>query len=199
MTQHKPDVRKANPCPPCSTDAKTFEKIIYWLGIGLGSGLPRRAAGTWGTVGGLAVGIIVFVTLGLYAILAFIAVGLLVGNYICGKTSDLMHVHDDPHIVFDEWVGMWITLLPMFYLSHLDPLKTFPLTDFSFWANALIAFSLFRAFDIIKPFPISWADKHVSGGFGIMLDDILAGIMAMISHAGLIALMAIAICSNQVC
>lgn len=57
MTNHKPDVRKSNVCPPCPPTASAWEKLIYWLGIGLGSGLPKRAAGTWGTVGGLVVAI----------------------------------------------------------------------------------------------------------------------------------------------
>ena len=98
--------------------------------------------------------------------------GCMVGSYICGKTSELMAVHDDPHIVFDEWVGVWIALLPVVYLGQ----KAMPLA----WISILLVFLLFRIFDILKPFPINWADKKVSGGFGIMLDDILAGIMSAV-------------------
>ena len=121
MTQlHKPDVRKANVCPPCPPTASVWEKLIYWLGIGLGSGLPKRAAGTWGTVGGLVVAI-PMLWLGFWGFLAVTVVGALVGSYICGKTSDLMGVHDDPHIVWDEWVGMWISLLPLKYCYQFNP------------------------------------------------------------------------------
>ena len=177
MTQlHKPDVRKANVCPPCPPTASVWEKLIYWLGIGLGSGLPKRAAGTWGTVGGLVVAI-PMLWLGFWGFLAVTVVGALAGSYICGKTSDLMGVHDDPHIVWDEWVGMWVSLLPILWLHFYDDALlqghqlSLPLLYFA-------AFIAFRFFDILKPFPIKWVDKNVSGGFGILIDDILAGLMA---------------------
>ena len=177
MTQlHKPDVRKANVCPPCPPTASIWEKLIYWLGIGLGSGLPKRAAGTWGTVGGLVVAI-PMLWLGFWGFLAVTVVGALVGSYICGKTSDLMGVHDDPHIVWDEWVGMWVSLLPILWLHFYDDalLQGHQLSLLLLYFAAFVAF---RFFDILKPFPIKWVDKNVSGGFGIFIDDILAGLMA---------------------
>ena len=177
MTQlHKPDVRKANVCPPCPPTASVWEKLIYWLGIGLGSGLPKRAAGTWGTVGGLVVAI-PMLALGFWGFLAVTVMGALVGSYICGKTSDLMGVHDDPHIVFDEWVGMWVSLLPILWLHFYDDalLQGHQLSLLLLYFAAFVAF---RFFDILKPFPIKWVDKNVSGGFGILIDDILAGLMA---------------------
>ena len=177
MTQlHKPDVRKANVCPPCPPTASVWEKLIYWLGIGLGSGLPKRAAGTWGTVGGLVVAI-PMLSLGFWGFLAVTVMGALVGSYICGKTSDLMGVHDDPHIVWDEWVGMWVSLLPILWLHFYDDalLQGHQLSLLLLYFAAFVAF---RFFDILKPFPIKWVDKNVSGGFGILIDDILAGLMA---------------------
>ncbi len=177
MTQlHKPDVRKANVCPPCPPTASVWEKLIYWLGIGLGSGLPKRAAGTWGTVGGLVVAI-PMLALGFWGFLAVTVGGALVGSYICGKTSDLMGVHDDPHIVWDEWVGMWVSLLPILWLHFYDDalLQGHQLSLLLLYFAAFVAF---RFFDILKPFPIKWVDKNVSGGFGILIDDILAGLMA---------------------
>ena len=177
MTQlHKPDVRRANVCPPCPPTASVWEKLIYWLGIGLGSGLPKRAAGTWGTVGGLVVAI-PMLWLGFWGFLAVTVVGALVGSYICGKTSDLMGVHDDPHIVWDEWVGMWVSLLPILWLHFYDDalLQGHQLSLLLLYFAAFVAF---RFFDILKPFPIKWVDKNVSGGFGILIDDILAGLMA---------------------
>ena len=177
MTQlHKPDVRKANVCPPCPRTASVWEKLIYWLGIGLGSGLPKRAAGTWGAVGGLVVAI-PMLALGFWGFLAVTVMGALVGSYICGKTSDLMGVHDDPHIVWDEWVGMWVSLLPILWLHFYDDglLQGHQLSLLLLYFAAFVAF---RFFDILKPFPIKWVDKNVSGGFGILIDDILAGLMA---------------------
>ena len=180
MTDHdlvKPDIRKANDCPPLPVNSNMLDRVVYWLGLGLGSGLPRRAPGTWGSVGGLIVAI-PLLSLGFVPFLIITLLSCVVGIWICGRTSDLMGGHDDPHIVWDEWAGMWITLLPLSYMG---------IANSDFWHNILqpfsiaaliIAFILFRFFDIIKPPPIGWADKKVAGGLGIMLDDIIAGIMA---------------------
>lgn len=182
MNHEKPNIYKSNICPPFPPTATAFEKFIYWLGIGLGSGLPKKAAGTWGTLGGLIIALPMLL-LGFWVFFAITVLGCLIGSFICGKTSDLMNVHDDPHIVFDEWVGMWVALLPSVWLlasaqsgnkaglAYLHP---------SVILLFIIPFVLFRFFDILKPFPIKWVDKNVNGGFGILIDDVLAGIMAMI-------------------
>ena len=173
----KPDIRKANDCPPLPANANMLDRVVYWLGVGLGSGLPRRAPGTWGTVGGLIVAI-PLLSLGFVPFLIITILSCVIGSWICGRTSELMGGHDNPHIVWDEWAGMWLTLLPLSYMG---------IADGNFWQNIaqissivaiIIAFILFRFFDIIKPPPIGWADKKVAGGLGIMLDDIIAGIMA---------------------
>ncbi len=174
---HKPDISKANDYPPLPANASLIDTVVYWLGIGLGSGLPKRAPGTWGSVGGLIIAI-PLMSLGFVPFLIITLLSCVVGVWICGRTSELMGVHDDPHIVWDEWSGIWITLLPLSYVS---------ITRDGFWQDItqpitmlglLIAFVLFRFFDIIKPPPIDWADKKVAGGLGIMLDDIIAGVMA---------------------
>ena len=182
MTDHdlsKPDISKANDCPPLPNNASALDRMIYWLGIGLGSGLPRRAPGTWGTVGGLVIAI-PLMSLGFIPFLILTILSCIVGVWICGRTSELMQGHDDPHIVWDEWSGIWITLLPFSYMG---------VATTNFWQDVsqelsifaiVIAFILFRFFDIIKPPPIGWADKKVAGGLGIMLDDIIAGIMAAV-------------------
>ena len=182
MTDHdlsKPDISKANDCPPLPANASMLDRVVYWLGIGLGSGLPRRAPGTWGTVGGLIIAI-PLLSLGFVPFLIITILSCIIGIWICGRTSELMQGHDDPHIVWDEWAGIWITLLPFSYMG---------LTAANFWQNIsqslsiialIVAFVLFRFFDIIKPPPIGWADKKVAGGLGIMLDDIIAGIMAAV-------------------
>jgi len=173
----KPDIRQANDCPPLPANASLLDRAVYWLGIGLGSGLPRRAPGTWGSVGGLIVAI-PLISLGFVPFLIITILSCLIGIWICGRTSELMQGHDDPHIVWDEWAGIWITLLPFSYMS---------VSTASYWQDIsqslsvialIIAFVLFRFFDIIKPPPIGWADKKVAGGLGIMLDDIIAGVMA---------------------
>jgi phosphatidylglycerophosphatase A len=81
-----------------------------------------------------------------------------------------MGVHDFGGIVWDEWIGVWITLLwlPMSGSLGADLL----------WLA--YAFALFRFFDIIKPWPIKWLDAKVHGGFGIMIDDVIAGIFGLV-------------------
>jgi phosphatidylglycerophosphatase A len=97
-------------------------------------------------------------------------VACVAGIWICDKTARDMQVHDDSSIVWDELAGMLITMILV------------PLT----WQNLLAGFLLFRLFDILKPWPISYLDKHVHGGFGIMIDDVLAGIFALgCLHLGL--------------
>ena len=182
MTDHdlsKPDIRKANDCPPLPVGASMLDRVVYWLGLGLGSGLPRRAPGTWGTVGGLIIAM-PLLSLGFIPFLILTILSCILGVWICGRTAELMQGHDDPHIVWDEWAGIWITLLPLSYMG---------IADDNFWQNMsqelsifaiVFAFILFRFFDIVKPPPIGWADKKVAGGLGIMLDDIIAGIMAAV-------------------
>lgn len=144
--------------------ASAFKNPIHFLAIGLGSGAAKKAPGTWGTVAGL----LLYLPLSLcpdWIYGAVVVVSALLGIYLCGKTSRDWEVHDHSGIVWDEFVGFWIT---MFLI---------PVT----WYWIALGFVLFRLFDILKPWPISWCDKHVHGGFGIMLDDVLAGILAWAS------------------
>nr|WP_284143811.1 phosphatidylglycerophosphatase A [Psychrobacter sp. WY6] len=115
----KPDIRKANDCPPLPANANMLDRVVYWLGLGLGSGLPRRAPGTWGTVGGLIVAI-PLLSLGFVPFLIITILSCVIGSWICGRTSELMGGHDNPHIVWDEWAGMWLTLLPLSYMGIAD-------------------------------------------------------------------------------
>ena len=90
----------------------------------------------------------------------FLAFGI--GIYLCERTAKDLGVHDHGGIVWDEFVGYWITMVAA-------PPQ---------WWWLVAGFVLFRFFDILKPFPISWLDKHVHGGLGIMLDDAVAGTFA---------------------
>ncbi len=184
MSSNKPNIYQSNLCPPCPSTATTLEKWVYWLGIGLGSGLPKRAAGTWGTVGAVIIAL-PMILLGFWGFLTITIVGFLVGSYVCGKTSKLMGVDDDPHIVFDEWIGMWIALLPSVWMFYPDPEQTADKFGLAYLHPSVVLliilpFILFRFFDVIKPFPIRWVDKNVSGGFGILIDDVLAGMMSAV-------------------
>ncbi|MDH3388493.1 MAG: phosphatidylglycerophosphatase A, partial [Gammaproteobacteria bacterium] len=95
--------------------------------------------------------------------LAFVALGFCGGIYLCQYTSNALEVHDHPAIVWDEFVGFWITMIAA------------PVT----WQWILLGFVLFRVFDIIKPWPVRVADAKMKGGFGIMIDDVLAGLYAL--------------------
>jgi len=93
---------------------------------------------------------------------AFVLVTAVLGIWICDVASRQLQVHDHPGIVWDEFVGYWITLWAV-------PAE---------WIWILAGFVVFRVFDIVKPWPISHLDRRVKGGFGIMIDDVIAGIMA---------------------
>jgi phosphatidylglycerophosphatase A len=134
---------------------------VHLLAFGLGSGLAPKAPGTFGTIAALPLCWLVYPLSDLLYLLVTLAL-FVVGIWICDRTSRDLGVHDHGGIVWDEWVGMLVTL-------WMVPPG---------WIWWLAAFVLFRLFDILKPWPISWLDRHVEGGFGIMLDDLLAGLLA---------------------
>jgi phosphatidylglycerophosphatase A len=137
---------------------------IQFLALGFGSGLAPKAPGTFGTLAAIPFFFLLHF-LPAWDYLLVMIVCTVLGIYFCQSAADDFGVHDHPAIVWDEFVGVWITL--------------FPLTFFTFeWHWLALGFVLFRFFDILKPWPISYIDKQVHGGFGIMLDDVLAGIVA---------------------
>lgn len=133
----------------------------HFFALGFGSGLAPKAPGTFGTL--FALGLWLFIchlSLSLQIVIIFFS--FLAGIYFCKKTSEDLGVHDHGAIVWDEFVGFWLTM-------------TFLPVGF-FWL--LLGFVVFRIMDVLKPWPISLLDKKVKGGFGIMIDDILAGFLA---------------------
>ena len=132
--------------------------------FGFGSGLSPVAPGTVGTVAAIPI----------YLLLAqwnpagyimFVALGAVFGVWVCGRASRQLQVHDHPGIVWDEFVGFWITMWAV-------PTG---------WQWILAGFLIFRLYDIVKPWPVSLLDKKVGGGLGIMADDVLAGVMACLT------------------
>ncbi|HDR1511616.1 TPA: phosphatidylglycerophosphatase A [Pasteurella multocida] len=138
---------------------------IHFLALGFGAGLIRPAPGTWGSMVGLMLGWGLLQYLNLSFFFLFTALCFALGCYLCQKTVEDMGVHDHGAIVWDEIVGIFVVLLS---LPNLSP----------FWC--LTAFVLFRFFDILKPYPIRYFDHKLESGFGIMLDDILAAIYAVL-------------------
>ena len=136
---------------------------IHFLAFGFGSGLAPKAPGTFGTLAAIPIYLLIAQqTLWIYLLITLIV--RIAGIYICDKTSRDMGVHDHGGIVWDEIAGYLITMIAV---------------PFS-WTAVITGFVLFRLFDILKPWPISWLDKKVGGGLGIMLDDIVAGLFALI-------------------
>ncbi|TKF31929.1 phosphatidylglycerophosphatase A [Enterovibrio norvegicus] len=137
---------------------------IHLLATGFGSGLSPWVPGTMGTLAAVPF-YLLMASLSPTLLIVAIVLGSAVGIYLCERTSSDMGVHDHGSIVWDEFIGFWITMLLV------------PVTD---WQTVLAGFVIFRFFDMVKPWPISWLDKQVHGGVGIMLDDIVAGLMSMV-------------------
>ena len=141
---------------------------IHLLAFGFGSGAAPKAPGTWGTLAA----VLIYWPLSQLSpehYLLMLLVTSVMGIYICGQTARDLGVHDHGSIVWDEFVGFWITMFAA-------PVG---------WVWVVVGFVLFRFFDIIKPWPISWIDKKITGGFGIMLDDVTAGVMAAVVLQGI--------------
>jgi phosphatidylglycerophosphatase A len=140
----------------------------HFLALGFGSGLSPRAPGTAGTLAAFP----------LFWLLAdhpfywlWIAAFLVVGVWACDVTGRDLGVHDHGGMVWDE-IAAFLMVLPF------SPAG---------WFGAILAFALFRLFDIWKPFPIGWLDARVPGGFGVMLDDVLAAGYAIVCLLGVAA------------
>lgn len=155
-------------------EMSVLDKLLYSLGVGLGSGLSPKAPGTAGSFLVLFL-VPLWMCLGTYPSIGVMAIAAMIGIPICSRTAQLMGVHDDGRIVWDEFVGQSMVFIPMLALGKLTTLDGMTLI------NILIAFGLFRLFDIWKPWPIRYFDRSVHGGFGIMIDDILAGLFAALA------------------
>ena len=140
----------------------------HFCALGFGSGLVRKAPGTFGTLVGLPLFWLI-ADIGFYSQLAIIGALFLVGIYFCEKTSQALGVADHGAIVWDEIVAIMLVLT---------------VTPFH-WQWWLTAFLLFRLFDIWKPAPIRQCDAKIKGGLGVMLDDLLAAVYAIISLSAL--------------
>jgi phosphatidylglycerophosphatase A len=142
-------------------DPAILRDPVHLLAFGFGAGLAPLAPGTFGTL--VAVPIVLGVMQFGFAVhLAFAIAAALGGIWVCGESARRLGVHDHPGIVWDEIAGYTVTMLaapPEWY-----------------WLAG--GFVLFRFFDIVKPSPIREADHSLSGGLGIMLDDIIAGLFA---------------------
>ncbi len=134
---------------------------VHFLAFGFGTGLAPFAPGTVGSLPGI---LLFWLTadFGLYVQLSVAVALAVLGVWLCGESARRIGVHDHGGIVWDEIVGMYVTLLAA------------PAT-MTGWALAFVAF---RLFDIVKPWPIRDLDHSIQGGLGIMLDDLVAALYA---------------------
>lgn len=143
---------------------------VHLLAFGFGSGLAPKAPGTFGTLMSVPF-FVLMMQLNLWGYIAVTVAVSLVGFYLCGKTAKDLGVHDHGGIVWDEFAGFFITMLPLQAIGSMYESR--------FWLITLSGFVVFRLFDALKPWPIIWFDKNVHGGLGIMLDDLVAGVVSL--------------------
>ena len=137
-----------------------------WIACGFGSGLSPVAPGTVGSAAALLPWLALRELAWPWYVLALVAAFAL-GVWASNIAVARLRIADPGAIVWDEFVGQWIALAPLLWLAH----------D---WRWVLGGFALFRLFDVWKPWPVSWADRNVEGGIGVMLDDALAGLGAAV-------------------
>ena len=138
--------------------------IIMAIATGLGAGKLPKAPGTWGSLAALLPWLLLR-QLSLPSYLAMLAAVFVIGCAAAGSAEKILDTADAGPIVIDEILGMFITLT----LAPHQPVA---------W---LLGFVLFRLFDIFKPYPVCWFDRHIHGGVGIMMDDVVAGLYALLS------------------
>ncbi len=151
-----------------ASPASVWTNPIHFLAFGFGSGTITVAPGTWGTVAAIPCYLILqHLPLAVYSLAVIIAI--MAGIFLCDRTAKDIGVHDYPGIVWDEIAGYLLTML--FAPAH--------------WLWIIIGFALFRVFDIWKPWPIGWLDQKITGGLGIMVDDLVAALYAGLLMLGM--------------
>lgn len=141
-----------------------------WIATGLGSGLAPIAPGTFGTLAALPLCWALGFYLPLWGYLLATLMLFGIGWWAAAWVVRTYKIQDPGVIVIDEWAGMAITWLPVAYWPQAQ----------HFWLALAAAFLAFRATDIVKPWPASWADSQLHGGFGVMLDDVFAGVWSAV-------------------
>ena len=142
----------------------------------------RPAPGTWGSLAALPAAAIIGGLGGPYALLVAIVVVYAVGIWAVTQETAGKSDHDPSEIVIDEVVGQWLALLPVVFGAAAMGADLLAL-----WPGWIAAFALFRLFDILKPGPVGWADRR-GDATGVMLDDVIAGLLAAVCVVILAAL-----------
>ena len=157
---------------------------IYWLATWFHSGLAPKAPGTFGTLAAIPFAGLLYHALGLHGLgLATLFISLL-GWWVSARYVQQSGREDPKEVVIDEVAGIWLTLYVVIALLPVENYHFASMLDFALKVT-LPCFITFRFFDVLKPWPISWMDRHIKGGLGIMLDDLLAALFAVIIVLGL--------------
>jgi phosphatidylglycerophosphatase A len=167
---------------------KQKHKFSWIIATWFGSGLLPIAPGTWGSLAAFPFAYIISVYSGPYVLIIGTVALFFIGMQASNNVEKSAQKKDPSFIVVDEVVGQWIVLLPLPFLYNLVT------PDHFYWffaPIAAVAFLTFRIFDIWKPWPIRNVDKNVPGGLGIMLDDVVAGIYALIITSAMAVVMSI--------
>ncbi len=156
--------------------------IATWFG----SGLLPIAPGTWGSLAAFPFAYIISVNSGPYVLIIGTVILFFIGKQASDNVEKSAQKKDPGFIVVDKVVGQWIALLPISFLYiYVGPDRS----SWVFVPIAVVAFLAFRIYDIWKPWPIHYIDKNVPGSLGIMLDDVVAGIYALIITSAMAVVM----------
>ena len=157
---------------------RVLRSPVLFLATGFGAGLSPIAPGTAGSLMGWLTYDVLVRRLSFPLRGAMIGVGFAAGIWACGRGARELQLPDPPQLALDEVIAMWLVLC---VVDGIFPQQ-------AGWLTQAIAFGMFRLFDIVKHGPVGWVDHHVKGGFGIMLDDVVAAALAVIGlYAILIA------------
>ena len=152
--------------PPLNPDPNPRPNLAHpgaLMATWFGAGYLPKAPGTWGYLGALPFAWLIADRSGVWALAIAALDAFIVGLWASKDFMDRTGAHDPGAIVIDEVAGQWLVLLA----APLDP------TAYA------IGFVLFRLFDVFKPWPISWADRAIPGAWGVMVDDVLAGLFGL--------------------
>lgn len=151
---------KSKPIPP--VPKAVWYNPLYFIGFGLGSGAAPFAPGTFGTLMAIPFYLLLRPLPLLYYLL-FTIIFIAASSWLCDYLSRQLHEHDHPGMCIDEFAGFFVTMINA---PHG-------------WGWVLLGFLLFRLFDVWKPWPIRYIDEKIHGGFGMVLDDVIAGLFGM--------------------
>lgn len=143
-------------------------KLIMGFARVFNIGLAPKAPGTWGTALACILAPFIFLPMDFFGRWLVLTILFFLGAYAGTYAEKILNKKDPGEVVIDELVGVWLAMAPF---SHWN------------WILIVSAFILFRIFDILKPWPVNASENWLPDGFGIMIDDVVAGLYAMLGLA----------------